>query len=92
VVVSDIGGLTEVVVNEQTGIVVPPKDAEKLAQAILRLGEDPVLRKQMGERARRQVIEKFSLSESVRLMERMYRKVSARPHVDHHSDHRTEYR
>jgi len=92
VIVSDIGGLPEVVVNEQTGLVVPPKNVEELAEAILRLGQDSMLRKQMGERARRHVIEHFSLSDSVRLMETMYRKVSVRSRLEHDSDHRTAHR
>jgi glycosyltransferase involved in cell wall biosynthesis len=48
VVASDVGGLRDIVVNEETGIRVPPRDPAALAEAIDRLLEDPALRKQMG--------------------------------------------
>jgi glycosyltransferase involved in cell wall biosynthesis len=48
VVASDVGGLRDIVVNEETGIRVPPRDPVALAEAIDRLLDDPALRKQMG--------------------------------------------
>ena len=41
VVVTDTGGLSEVVEHGKTGLVVPPRDPESLADAISRLLEDP---------------------------------------------------
>jgi glycosyltransferase involved in cell wall biosynthesis len=48
VVASDVGGLRDIVVNDETGIRVPPRDPAALAEAIDRLLDDPALRKQMG--------------------------------------------
>lgn len=48
---SDIYGLADAVVNEETGLLVPPKDAEALAVAISRLLENKPLRIRMGEAA-----------------------------------------
>jgi glycosyltransferase involved in cell wall biosynthesis len=49
---SDIYGLTDAVLNEETGLLVPPKDGDALAVAISRLLDDSVLRNKMGEAAR----------------------------------------
>lgn len=48
VVASDVGGLRDIVVNEETGLRVPPRDPAALAEAIDRLLDDPTLCKQMG--------------------------------------------
>ena len=50
---SDIYGLADAVVNEETGLLVPPRDAEALAVAISRLLDNEPLRIRMGEAARR---------------------------------------
>jgi glycosyltransferase involved in cell wall biosynthesis len=52
VIVSDVGGLREVVCEENAGIRVPPNDSQSLARELVRLGEDTVLRQSMGERGR----------------------------------------
>lgn len=50
VIASDIGGLKDVVVDQQTGILVPPNDLDKLADAISHLLERPELASEMGAR------------------------------------------
>ncbi len=56
VVASRVGGIPEVVVDGETGILVEPGNASEIASAILRLAESPALRARMGacgrERAR----------------------------------------
>lgn len=52
VVASRVGGLSEVVVDGQTGYLVPERDAGSLANAILDLARDPELRHRLGENAR----------------------------------------
>ena len=51
-IVSAIGGLKDVVVDGETGILVPPGDREALREALRRLCEDPETRERMGEAAR----------------------------------------
>jgi glycosyltransferase involved in cell wall biosynthesis len=48
VVATSVGGVPEIVVDQQTGFLVPKGDDEKLAAAILSLAEDPELRGRMG--------------------------------------------
>ena len=70
VVASDIRGIDEVVIDGETGILVPPQDPKALATAILQLLEDAQMRNRLGAAARRSVKDRFSLSESVdRLLE-----------------------
>jgi glycosyltransferase involved in cell wall biosynthesis len=52
VVASDVGGLRELVVDGETGILVPPGDAEALAAALGRLVEDRDLRRRLGAAGR----------------------------------------
>ncbi|MCM8812070.1 MAG: glycosyltransferase [Candidatus Omnitrophica bacterium] len=65
VVATAVGGNPELVVPEETGLLVPPKKPQKLAAAIQRLIADPALRRRMGERARRRVEEEFTLQRMV---------------------------
>ena len=51
VVVTNVGSIPEIVDDEITGFIVPPKNPEALAEAIVKLLKDDKLRKQMGENA-----------------------------------------
>ncbi len=52
VITYDVDGAREVVENDVTGILLPPKDIDGLATAILRLLADPALRERMGRTGR----------------------------------------
>jgi glycosyltransferase involved in cell wall biosynthesis len=60
VIATDAQGCRDVVYNEQSGILVPPRDAAALARAILRLAGDPELRESMGRAGRARVLREFS--------------------------------
>ena len=60
VVATAVDGCTEAVMDGATGILVPPRDAAELTQAISRLVADPHLRSQMGEAGRQRVRKDFS--------------------------------
>ena len=51
VIVTDVGAMPEIVDDGVTGFIVPPKNPEALAEAIIKLLKDNKLRKQMGENA-----------------------------------------
>jgi glycosyltransferase involved in cell wall biosynthesis len=51
-IVTDVGENAAIVQNGQCGLVVPPEDADALADAIRTLLEDPAMRQAMGARAR----------------------------------------
>ena len=60
IVTTDTPGCREVIVDGEEGLLVPPKNAEALANAIERLIRQPNLRKQMGRKARERAIRLFS--------------------------------
>jgi glycosyltransferase involved in cell wall biosynthesis len=59
-VVSNVGGLPEIVAHGETGVVVPPGDPDALADALLVLGSDPPRVRTLGEAARGRALAQFS--------------------------------
>lgn len=60
VVASAVGGLLDLVVEGETGILVPPRDVSALRSALERLLADPDLRRRFGEAGRERVRRHFS--------------------------------
>jgi len=65
VVATRAGGIPEVVAHEQTGVLVPPRDADALAAAIVRLLGDADRRAQLGVAGRERVRASFSVERMV---------------------------
>jgi glycosyltransferase involved in cell wall biosynthesis len=59
VVVTDVRGCRETVIDGETGSLVPARDPERLAAAIGALLDDPTARSRMGQRGRRLAEERF---------------------------------
>lgn len=74
VIVSDVGGLPEVVEDGKTGFIVPRGDIKATAEAIVKLATNPDLRRKMGEAGRKRVGEMFCWKENVMTMEELYRR------------------
>ncbi|MDP3395047.1 MAG: glycosyltransferase family 4 protein [Methanoregula sp.] len=55
-IATTVGGIPEWVEDPKTGLLIPPGSPEQVAQAILTLAADPVLRSRMGSAAREVVI------------------------------------
>lgn len=72
VVVSDVGGLPEVVENGVSGIVVPPQNPQATANAIERLIFDENLRQQMGKAGRERVVRLYNWKDNVNQMAKIY--------------------
>ena len=68
-----VGGNIDAVANSETGLLVPVRDPRALAAAVLRLAQDPDLRRSFGDAARRRVERHFSLQACVDRYERLYR-------------------
>jgi glycosyltransferase involved in cell wall biosynthesis len=60
VVASRVGGVPEIVIDGQTGFLVPPGDEAALHDCLARLLGDPPLARRMGEQARALVLERFT--------------------------------
>jgi glycosyltransferase involved in cell wall biosynthesis len=59
------GGTLDIVIHGKTGLLVPPRDAEKLGQAILVLLRDKVMGERMGRAGRRRVEGRFTIERTV---------------------------
>jgi len=72
VIVTAVGGCTEVVRHGHNGVVVPPAAPRALARAIVELAGDAQRRAELGRNALKTAREKFSLQEAVRTIEEIY--------------------
>ena len=59
VIASDIGGPRELVVPDETGLLIPPDNPEQLATAIVSLLDDSEMMTQMGEKGYQRATNKF---------------------------------
>ena len=72
VVASTAGGLSEIVVPDETGLLVPPADENALASALLELAADRERAIRMGIRGRERVEARFSIRAATRATEAVY--------------------
>jgi glycosyltransferase involved in cell wall biosynthesis len=71
-VATAVDGTPEVVVNERTGLTVPPGNAQELAEAILRLLREPELGHRLASAGRQWVLEHFSQEQQIQKTEELY--------------------
>jgi glycosyltransferase involved in cell wall biosynthesis len=64
VVAFAVGGLTETIINGETGLLVPPHDIEQFGRAVVRIVKDPSLARRLGENAYRHVGQRYSLQQT----------------------------
>lgn len=76
VVGTDVGGVSEMFRDGETGFLVPPGDQDALREALRRLIDEPALRQRMGAAGRRMVLEEgvFSPERLAERTEAIYRK------------------
>ncbi len=77
VVATRVGGVPEVVVAGETGLLVPPRDPDALSRAIVTLLRDPALRQTMGRAGQERVRHRFSVEQMVRRTESLYERLLA---------------
>jgi glycosyltransferase involved in cell wall biosynthesis len=78
VVATRVGGLPEVVVHQETGLLVEPEDYVGLAEAVACLLEHPEAAVQMGQTGRRRVQKMFGWQRCVDAYEALYKKLGDR--------------
>ena len=64
VVTTRVGALSEILIDGETGLFIPPNSPEKLTEAICELGKDPVRRRKMGNAGRRHAEQHFDGAKS----------------------------
>jgi glycosyltransferase involved in cell wall biosynthesis len=77
VVTTDVRGCRQVVDDGVNGFLVPVRDASALATAIRRLGDDPDLRRRMGEAGRERARYHFNEADVVRIVMGTYEELAA---------------
>jgi glycosyltransferase involved in cell wall biosynthesis len=82
IVATTAGGMPEVVADGETGVLVPPRDDEALAAAIVRLLKDEPRRAAMGAAGERRVREHFSADRMVQDTLDLYKRVCMHAHVE----------
>ena len=75
VISTSIGGLSEVVIHNQTGLIVPPKNSNEIYLAIKVLYEDIDLRKKLINNGREHVLKNFTFDKMVMTTENAYKEV-----------------
>jgi glycosyltransferase involved in cell wall biosynthesis len=78
VVATNVGGLRDLVVHGETGLVVPPRDPRALREALRRLLEDSDLRGRLGRKGRVRAQERFSWPSATDAMVAAYADAAAR--------------
>jgi len=76
VVATAVGGTPEVVVHEETGLLVPPDNSVRFAEALDRLLSDPELRARLGTRGRALVEERYDVQTQIERTIALYRQLS----------------
>lgn len=72
VVATDVNGCAEVVMNRETGFLVPVGDSAQWAERVIDLLDEPELAQEMGRCGREYVEKNFSMREMIAKIERLY--------------------
>lgn len=78
VVTTDIVGVAQDLKQIKGGIVIPPRDTHKLADAITQILSDAEMQKEMGQRGRKLVQEKYTWKGVASSMEKVYKEILAK--------------
>ncbi|MBW3656176.1 MAG: glycosyltransferase family 4 protein, partial [Gemmatimonadetes bacterium] len=74
-IASAAGGIVDIVRDGRNGFLVPPGDASPLANAVMRMMDDPAAARAMGMNGRHDVEARFSWDVIVRRLAEVYRRV-----------------
>jgi len=75
VVATRVGGLPDLINDHKTGLLVPPRDADALASAVLDLLHNPPTARELGHNAREFVRRRFTVERLITDVDRLYSKL-----------------
>lgn len=75
VIASSVGGLKEVIIDKETGYLVPKKDHKEIAKYLKKLILDKNLRTSLGKNGRKRVLENYDWNSNVDYMIKIYREI-----------------
>jgi len=79
-VATTVGGNPEVIIDNRTGLLAPPKDPAALAAAIKKLIDDPALAKRLAASGRQLVMEKFTIDKMLAATLKLYNEMGSDLH------------
>ncbi|HEX7715195.1 MAG TPA: glycosyltransferase family 4 protein, partial [Bacillota bacterium] len=74
VIASQVGGLAELVIDNETGVLIPPGNADAISEAIRKLLEDQALAQKMGQAGRKRFLNYFMVEQTTRKTVEVYEK------------------
>ena len=77
IIATNVPGSSEIVIDGETGFLIPPGNIKAMAEKIIYLLDNPDISKKMGELGRKSVKEKFDIIKTVERVEGVYREVAA---------------
>jgi glycosyltransferase involved in cell wall biosynthesis len=80
-VATDVGGVKDLVIEGQTGMLVPPNDETALAKALVKVLWDPGLRSRMGAAGRARVLERFTPGILADRAEKLFKQLCPESHT-----------
>lgn len=75
IVATTVGGIPEVVTQNQEGILVPPKDAQALADALAQVVQNSELRRTLGQAGKQRVTSEFTFAKMLDAYDAVYNNV-----------------
>lgn len=81
-VATNVGGIPHVLADGETGLLVAPRDAGAIAQAVVGLARDPQRRKTMGSKARDAIVPRYGLERMVEQIEALYEELIHEKRLD----------
>jgi len=72
IVATDVDGVKEIIEDEKTGILIPPRNPERLAETIIRLLREKDYALKLGERAKKTIPPKYTLKKMVEETQNLY--------------------
>ena len=75
IIVTNVGGLMEVVNHGEFGIVIPKKNSLAIADAVEKLINEPDVAEELGKRARENVLKNYDWQNNLKLMISEYNKL-----------------
>ena len=75
IIASSVGGLKEVILDKETGYLVPKKDHKEIAKYLKKLILDKKLRTSLGKSGRKRVLENYDWNSNVDYMIKIYREI-----------------
>ncbi len=83
VIATDAGGVPEIVIDGQTGILVLPENAAAFTEAMQRLFEDNELQREMGNRGRERVVRRYKLDDHMARLVEIFQQAIGESNVQH---------